>query len=307
MNVFHNLIQEICKEQDINFSLLSKDWIIMLEKEGKTRFISGYKFDLNQHGFGCIMDDKYATFEILKKKNIPVIEHQILFNKKNQNAYAKNANNYKNVEQFFDSNNKDIVLKGNNGTCGNEVYHLTKKKDISPTLEQVFKRNFSISLCPFYKIKAEYRLIMLNKECLVMYGKKRPIVVGNGRKTVEELLIEFNPSFFKDKLKEPVFKQILKANETYEYSWQFNLSKGAIPFAIEDESLKEKLLNIAKKIASLLPIGFCSIDIIETEKKELLVMELNSGVMMKNYIEFCPNGYNIAKKVYEEAILDMFK
>jgi len=35
MNNVQKIIKEICDEKDIKFKLLSKDWIIMLEKEGE--------------------------------------------------------------------------------------------------------------------------------------------------------------------------------------------------------------------------------------------------------------------------------
>ena len=77
-NNFKEIIKEICTEDNIKYKFLSKDWVIMLEKDGKTRFISGYKFDLNSHGIGLIADDKYALYEVLKSKNIPVIAHKLV-------------------------------------------------------------------------------------------------------------------------------------------------------------------------------------------------------------------------------------
>lgn len=79
MKEFHELIKEICAENKIKCSILSKDWVVMLEKANQTRFISGYKFDLNRHGIGNVFDDKFATYEVLKNKNIPIIEHKIVF------------------------------------------------------------------------------------------------------------------------------------------------------------------------------------------------------------------------------------
>ena len=38
MKNFHMIIKEICEEENIKCSILSKDWIIMLEKEYKIRF-----------------------------------------------------------------------------------------------------------------------------------------------------------------------------------------------------------------------------------------------------------------------------
>lgn len=307
MKTFHKLIKEICDEENINCSILSKDWIIMLEKNNKTRFISGYKFDLNGHGFGNVIDDKYATCEVLKEKSVPIIEHKILFNKNSKVRDVKDSDNYYLVEDFFKSHNKSIVLKANDSTCGNEVYHLTDSHDIKSYLNKLFDKNFSISICPFYKIKSEYRLIILKNKCMLMYGKKRPIITGNGEKTIRELLLDFNYNYFKDKLTEEKYNRILRKNEIYEYGWQFNLSKGAIPFEIKDVTLKNRLLGFSEKIIKSLDIGFCSIDIIETFDDKLLVMELNSGIMMKNYIQIVPNGFSIAKNIYKEAINEMFK
>ena len=36
-------------------------------------------------------------------------------------------------------------------------------------------------------------------------------------------------------------------------------------------------------------------------------MEINSGVMLDNFIRLHDNGYNIAKQTYKEAIELMFK
>lgn len=307
MNEFHKLIKKICEENKIKCSILSKDWIIMLEKDNKTRFISGYKFDLNQHGIGNVFDDKYATYEVLKNKSVPIIEHKIVFETSNKNDYAIGSNSYDVVIKYFNENNQDIVLKANDSTCGNEVFHITNISDIKNTLDTLFKKSFSISICPFYKIKTEYRLIILNNNCVLVYGKRKPIVMGDGKKTIRELLKEFNPYYFENKLNEDKYTKILEKDEIYEYSWQFNLSKGAICFCIEDEVLKQRLIDFSKKITNCIDLGFCSLDIIENDKNELFVMEINSGVMMKNYMNIIPNGKTVAKKIYRDAILAMFK
>lgn len=307
MKEFHKLIKEICDENKIKCSILSKDWIVMLEKDNKTKFISGYKFDLNGHGLGNVFDDKFATYEILKNKNIPIIDHKIVFATNNKNDYAINANSYDIVTKYFNDNNQNIVLKANNSTCGNEVFHITNIKEIPTTLDALFQKSFSISICPFYKIKTEYRLIILNNECVLIYGKRKPVIVGDGKKTIRELLREFNPYYFTNKLNEEKYDKTLEKNELYEYSWQFNLSKGAVCFEVEDASLKQRLIEFSKKIIDCIDLGFCSLDIIETKQNELFIMEINSGVMMKNYINIIQNGRKIAKKIYKDAILAMFK
>ncbi len=303
---FHNIIKEICTEEGIKFSLLSKDWIIMLEKDKKTKFIAGYKFDLNSHGIGEVLDDKYALYEVLKSKNIKVIEHNILFSPSNNFQYALNCNKYETVYNFFEMHNKSIVLKSNLGACGNDVYKINNKDEIESILNDLFKRHHSISYCPFYDIKNEYRVIILNNKIQLIYKKDKPLVIGDGKSTIRELLITFNEKFFEDKLRDEEFNKVLREKEIFEYSWKFNLSQGAKASLLSDYELKGKIINLAEQASNAIGLNFGSIDIIETENKELLIMEINSGIMMENIEHFIPNGKNVVKSVYKDAVKELF-
>ncbi len=295
MDEFQMIIKEICDEEDIAFDILSKGLIISLKKDNKIKFIFGHKFDLNYHSTGLVFDDKYATYEVLKKIGVNVIEHNILFKR----------NGYSNCLEYFLSHNKNIVIKPNEGTCGNGVYHITKEEEIKPILDELFIKNKSISVCPFYKIKHEYRLIMLNNNCTLLYGKKRPIVIGDGIHSIKELLINFNSKYFTNKLDSNEYNKILKKDEVYEYGWKFNLSKGSMPFEVLDNDLKNKLLKLSEDITKTIDLNFCSLDIIDTNEG-LFVIEINSGIMMNNYIKLMPNGRNVAKEIYKCAIKSIF-
>ncbi len=306
MEEFHELIKEICDELDVDMRILSKDWIIQLEKDNKTRYIAGYKFDLNGHAQGLVMDDKYAMYEVLKEKKIPVIEHQILFKNNNQQAYAKGCNSYEVAYHFFEQNHQHIVLKSNTSTCGLGVYRVTKREELTPVLDKLFKNAFSISMCPFYDIKREYRFIYLKNQCVLLYGKERPIVLGDGKKTIRELLQDFNPQFFQSKLQESKYNRVLTQGECYEYSWKFNLSEGAIPVPITDKRLQKRLQEFGNRISKKLDLSFCSVDVIEDMDGNLSIMELNSGVMMINYARYTKAGRKKAKEIYRQAIQEMF-
>ena len=307
MNNLKRIIQEICNEDKIKFKFLSKDWVIMLEKEGKTRFISGYKFDLNPQGIGLIADDKYALYEVLKEKDIPVIEYKIVYNKNNKLDYAANCNTYEYVKDYFLKNNNHIVIKPNNGSCGHNVFNVTDINQIDEILDKLFVNNFSISICPFYDIKHEYRMIMLDRENKLSYAKCLPIVVGNGKKTIRELLLEFNYEFFTNKLKDAKYDRVLDNKEAFQYNWKFNLAQGSIAKKIEDKSLSNELIKIAKRVCDEINLKFGRIDIIQTTNNELLVMEVNSGVMIENYIALNSDEYITIKNIYRSAIEKMFK
>ena len=296
MNYVQKIIKEICEEKNIEFNLVSKDWIMVLKKDDKVRCISGYKFGLNNHSTGIICDDKYALYDTLKLLNIPIIEHKIIFRN-----YDK-----KEVLDFFNQYNNDLVIKSNSGTCGSNIYHVTNVDDLFKYMDTLLINHSSISLCPFYKIKNEYRSIILNDNIELFYGKKRPIVYGDGKKSIKELLCEFNYNYF-SKIDDDKLDVILKKDEEYMYTWQHNLSKGAIPFEEIDVNLKNSIQALAKKVASILDLKFASVDIIELESNEILILEINSGVMIDNYARYMKNGENICKEIYSKAIDLMFE
>ena len=302
--IIHKVIREICEELNIDFKLLSRDWIIKLEKNNKIRFVSGYKFDLNTHAIGEIIDDKYGLYEILKDENIPIIEHNIIYSKDNNSDFAIGYNDYNIVKEYFKTHNNSIVIKPNIGTCGKGVYHIENIDDIEPTLELLFNKNYSLSYCPFYDIRKEYRIIVLNNEVKLIYQKERPVIKGNGINTIKELLIDFNKNYFIDKELDEEYDRVLNKNELFEYSWKFNLSKGSVSSIVTDKELIKKLTDITSRILSKYNMKFVSIDVIDTYNK-LLIMEINSGVMMKNI--YYQLGEKIVKDIYKEAIIELFK
>ena len=170
----------------------------------------------------------------------------------------------------------------------------------------LFARNKSVSISPYYEIKTEYRIIVLNDNVELVYGKKKPVVVGNGKNTIYELLCSFNQNYFKN-IKDDSLNRVLKGGEIFEYNWQFNLSKGAMPFLLENTLLEDKLRVMAIEIAQILGIKFASIDIIELIDGTLLLLEVNSGVMMDNFSKNIDNGKYIVKSIYTKVINEMFK
>ena len=51
MNRCIGIIENICRENNIELKKFSKDWVLSLEKNGKKSYIVGYKFDLNSRSY----------------------------------------------------------------------------------------------------------------------------------------------------------------------------------------------------------------------------------------------------------------
>ena len=58
------------------------------------------------------------------------------------------------------------------------MYNVTGIDQIDVVLDKLFINNYSISICPFYEIEHEYRVIMLDGEKQLIYKKYLPIVYG---------------------------------------------------------------------------------------------------------------------------------
>ena len=310
MKNLQRIIKQIALENDLSYEVLSCDLVIKLTKGNKIRYINGYKFGLNSHSLGLILDDKYATYELLNSLGISVCKHHILFRPNNYNSYAKNYNSFDYCYDLFLKYNKNVILKVNNGTCGDGVYHITTKKELKKVYNHLLKYNFSISLCPYYDIKNEYRVILLNNEIKIMYGKINPVVIGNGKDKLIDLLKDFNINYFgyKTNLKKNInYNKVLKKDEKFIYDFKYNLSKGSIITEDIDKETKSIISKMAKDVSKKINLGFGSIDIIKTNDDKYYVLEINSGVMIENYIKLTSDGFKKTKKVYEEAVLEMFK
>ena len=302
--MFQKLIKEICNELGIKYKILSKKWIMRLEKDGKIRYLSGNKFDLNGHAIGNMLDDKYAFYETLKYLDIPVCEHRILYSENNQNNYAIGCQSKEDLLKYFNKYNRNVVIKPNKGAMGIGVYHITDEDDLYEKTKLLLTSKYSISICPFYHIKNEYRVVILDNEIKLMFKKINPTIVGDGVSTLKELLLKFNKYYYKNV---EVPNIILDKDEVYTYDFKFNLSQGSIASMDINPELKEKLSRLTLEVTKKVGITFASIDIIETEDNQLLVMEANSGVTINKVTKYIPNGKNIAKEIYKEAILKLFK
>ncbi len=297
MNKFHEMIKKIGEELDINVTLLSDDWTTILEKNNEKHYITGYTFDSNSHALGNIIDDKGLFYDLLKSLNIPVIEQYVIFHDYNKDE----------VINYFKKNNNELVIKGNIGNSGREVFKVDNEKDLFNIIDEQLIKQYSVSLCPYYHIKNEYRIVVLDNEVKVFFGKIKPMVIGDGKKKVRELAKEYNSYYLshEDEIINPDY--LPKDGETVEINFKFNLISGGKTFINIEPNLKNKIIELAIKVTKEVGITFCSVDIINTCDDELLVMEANSGVKMDNFIKQNVSREEIAYNIYKEAIKLMFK
>ena len=88
--------------------------------------------------------------------------------------------------------------------------------------------------------------------------------------------------------------------------WKFNLSHGAKAEEIPSDKYG-KIVELAQRTTKVMGLRFCSIDIVETEANEMLVLEVNSGVMVRRFLSQHPERYKDVEEMYREAVRKMFE
>lgn len=310
--VFHTIIREICSEKGIICNKLSYNWILELKRNNQVYHIAGNRFDLNPEAAGNIACDKYATYDVLKSNNVPVIEHKMVFNPTSRSKYIPDNGIWSDIIAYFYANNCKLVVKPNNGCEGQGVSLCNTLKELEIAILKLFKSNGSISICPYYDIDTEYRTFYLKGEVYLIYGKTKPYVLGDGIHTVKELIELENMylpenSVVSENLKSIDVEYIPQKEEKFYISWKHNLSGGATPSIVTNENLKKKITELVLSAAHATNIDFATIDVIETKQKEMYIMEINSGVCMTKFIDHIDEGKDIAKKIYSKAIDKMFE
>lgn len=308
--VFHRIIRELCAEMKIKIEKLSCDWILQLSQNGKVRHITDHCFDNNPQATGMIVADKYATYQVLKSQEIPVVKHTILFNPATRAKYIAKEGIWNTVVSEFSKQEK-LVVKPNDGSEGIGIELCYSLREVEVAIQKLFSQNHqSISICPYYNIKTEYRTFYLNGEILLIYGKRKPFVIGNGKATLKNLVEALHlpdKEVAQENLKRLDMTSVPKEGEKVEISWKYNLSGGAIPIILEKGELYEQIEKLAIQAGKAMNVNFTTIDIIQTVENHFYVMEMNSGVCGDIFAETLEGGYEMIKDIYRKALKAMFQ
>ncbi|MCL2566363.1 MAG: hypothetical protein FWE24_11260 [Defluviitaleaceae bacterium] len=301
-STYVKIIKEVCSEENIELSCFSSDWVLMLKKEDKLRYILAYQFDLNTAAAQAICKDKCAAYDVLSYYDTPCVEHSLFMSA--ATGYSPKSGNYKYMYEML-SKYKKIVVKPNEGASGTNVYAVSNGSELESAVDKIFKTAQSLAISPYYEIKKEFRVIVLNGEVKLVFSKEIPFVEGDGCLALGELISKSPHGTLPEELGPINLSHVLKKGEIWKLGWKHNLAHGALPHRVTDDTLIKDLSKLAIKAADILNIKFASIDIIRTEA-DYKILEVNSGVMMEYFAASSDSNYEIAKKIYKEATLLMF-
>ena len=171
------------------------------------------------------------------------------------------------------------------------------------------RKDFIIS--PFKSLKNEFRVIVLNDQVELIYCKSKSTIIGDGKTTLIKLLKNKLKNVFEHDIISCIDKKyspnyIIPKNEKIIYSWKHNLKYGNNVSIDIDNKIYYKINNLALLAAKSIKIKFASIDIVQDDNDNFIVLEINAGVMMEIFSKQNDKFYAITENIYIKAIKYMF-
>lgn len=301
---YQNIIQEICKNNGIEFELFDGR-CALLSYNGKKQYIWSRRFPHNTASCSRLIDSKSVCSLVLNSAGLPVITHSKLYRSDTEGYISQKKTSQEICENVLKSAD-GAVIKPNDSYEGKDVYACFSPKEIEFALLKAFQKKEILTVSPYVDASAEYRVFYLDGRCLMAYKKIRPYVIGDGISSLLTLISRIDVQDI-DLYNTVDFTRVPAAGEKVSVGWKFNLSRGSIPEIVCDKELENLVFSLAEQAAKVIDAQFVTIDLLENRQtKKLSILEINAGVAMDQFIIKHPHGKTIAYKIYEKAIQNIF-
>jgi glutathione synthase/RimK-type ligase-like ATP-grasp enzyme len=284
---FLDAVKKYCAEREIAIDVKSDGWLIVMQRDGRQRCAFGYDIGLNSAVAHRIANDKAATAEVLEMSGVACVPHA-LFLSPEMNEYVSQPESWESMLRLLDANPQGIVVKPNEGTTGESVFMAKSKPALELAVSRIFASHLSLAISPLMDIQDEVRVVLLDGDPVVVYGKNRPSIAGDGQRSLLELALAATPpaqhstvlpGMIAD-LDKAELDFILPAGQRRVLNWRHNLDSGAQPTLLNEGKVRDACVEIAIRAAKAIDIRFASIDVVQVENT-WQVLEINSGVMME--------------------------
>lgn len=306
---FVKTIRELCSDLNIECEFLSQDWIGQLKKDGKSCLTYGYNFSLNDSATIEIARDKVATHMVLKKMGIPSVPHHLVLAPNLVNQISQQEGSFLTSLNIAKELNFPIVCKDNKGAGGNSVFLAKNQIDLESYLIRIWQTQGGAALSPFFEIDKEFRCYILDNKIHILYSKKIATVTGDGHSPLIKLMM--------DKYSESELSNILQKNqknirwsdipqsgEIVKLGWKHNLSKSGICEILDINDYPE-ISELSLKAVKALGLRLASVDVVSVNG-ELMVLEINTGIMMEKFSQYSEKHTKIAKNFYKDILETSF-
>jgi glutathione synthase/RimK-type ligase-like ATP-grasp enzyme len=285
--IFVDALRRYCTEREIAIDIRSDGWLIVMQRGDQRRCAFGYDLGLNSAVAHRIANDKAATAEVLALAGIACVPHT-LFLSPEMNQYVSEPGSWEAMLRLLAKHPNGIVIKPNEGTTGESVFMVSTKPALELAVSRIFASHLSLAISPLVNIQDEVRVVVLDGDAILVYGKNRPSIIGDGQRSLLELALAATPVARRSTVLPGMIADldkadldfVLPAGQRRLLNWRHNLDSGAQPKLLSDGKIRQACAEIAVRAAKAIDIRFASIDVVQVNGA-WQVLEINSGVMME--------------------------
>jgi glutathione synthase/RimK-type ligase-like ATP-grasp enzyme len=308
--IFVEVLRKYCAEREIAIDVKSDGWLIVMQRGAKRACAFGYDIGLNSAVAHRIANDKSATAEVLEMAGIACVPHT-LFLSPEMNEYVSQPGSWQAMLRLLEAYPQGIVVKPNEGTTGDSVFMVSTKPGLELAVSRIFSSHLSLAISPYVNIEDEVRVVLLDGDAIVVYGKDRPSIVGDGKHSLLELALAATPAARRSTVLPGMIGDLDKAEldgivppgQRRVLNWRHNLDSGARPTLLAQGKVRDACVEIAIRAAKAIDIRFASIDVIKVDGA-WQVLEINSGVMMEALSKLHPE---LVYAAYNSALDKVFQ
>jgi ribosomal protein S6--L-glutamate ligase len=163
---FTGQISEIAAQGGISLVWHSANWIAELQRDGRSCYLIGYTFPLNNAASAHIAHDKAATCTLLTASGVPAVPHHLL--RVPPGASLETA-----VAMAAATAGLPLVAKPHQESGGIDVCRARSAAELRQVIASLTRRYRAITLSPWLAIDEEYRVVILDKQEYITFRKVR--------------------------------------------------------------------------------------------------------------------------------------
>src|SRR5215475_14901501 len=252
--IFVEAIRKYGAARGIAVEVRSDGWLIVMQRGLQRRLALGYDLGLNSAVAHRIANDKAATSEVLTLAGLASVPHALFLNPR-LHTHLPPAGSWETMLALLARHPAGIVVKPNEGTSGRLVFLVTSKPKLELAVQRIFETHATLTISPYLDIAQEIRVVLLDETPLVVYGKNRPSVIGDGERSLLELAIaatsaERRAAILRgmtDDLGRDQLDAIVPARERRMLNWRHNLDSGSQPILLESGEIRDTCIALATK------------------------------------------------------------
>jgi cyanophycin synthetase len=306
--LFTNLVASVAFHHKIPFKIISgpRSIIKVDRSDGTFTRFRRYHNNLNHPKHKLISDNKFKCGKWLRLRKLPATKQAIILTKT------------KKMPDFLHNWAFPVVVKQINGTGGKNVWtNCFKWEHVQRALKKAAIKNMRKVLIEEQVQGDDYRVLVINGKIIDCIRRRAPRVVGDGTRTVGQLIKDANKKKKYRMKPEPrvLHKQGLKlrsvpaSNQIVQVSGLCNYHQGGTLARIPIDEISEENREMFLLVAKELNLRVAGIDFISTNIKDSY--KINGGriteVNADANLDLHYTTYPRTMEFVEKAVLEMLK